>query len=476
MAISVFDLFSIGIGPSSSHTVGPMRAAGMFARRLRKEGVLDRTASLRAELFGSLGATGHGHGTPKAVLLGLAGHSPRTVDVEAAEAEVERVRQSGRLGLLTAGGEGDGEGGSEGREAHEAHGGHEIPFDVDRDLVLHRRRSLPYHANGMTLAAYGADGTPLLEKTYYSVGGGFVVDEEAAGAGRIKLDDTVLKYPFRTGDELLRTTRETGLSVSALMLENERAWRSEEEIRAGLLEIWRVMRECVARGLSREGILPGGLKVRRRAAASARRLRAEGDAASRAMEWLTLYAMAVNEENAAGGRVVTAPTNGAAGIIPAVLHYAMEFVPGADDDTVVRFLLTAGAIGLLFKENASISGAEVGCQGEVGSACSMAAGGLAEVLGGSPEQVENAAEIGIEHNLGLTCDPVGGLVQIPCIERNGMAAVKAVTAARMSLRGDGRHHVSLDKAIKTMKETGADMKVKYKETARGGLAVNVIEC
>jgi L-serine dehydratase len=463
VAISVFDLFSIGIGPSSSHTVGPMRAAGMFARRLRKEGVLTRTASLRAELFGSLGATGHGHGTPKAVLLGLAGHSPRTVDVEAAEAEVERVRRSGRLGLLTADGEGGG-------------AGHEIAFDVDRELVLHRRRSLPYHANGMTLAAYGADGEPLLEKTYYSVGGGFVVDEDAAGSGRIKLDDTVLKYPFRTGDELLRTARETGLSVSALMLENERAWRTEEEIRAGLLEIWRVMRECVARGLSREGILPGGLKVRRRAAASARRLRAEGDAAAHAMEWLTLYAMAVNEENAAGGRVVTAPTNGAAGIIPAVLHYAMEFVPGTDDDTVVRFLLAAGAIGLLFKENASISGAEVGCQGEVGSACSMAAGGLAEILGGSPEQVENAAEIGIEHNLGLTCDPVGGLVQIPCIERNGMAAVKAVTAARMSLRGDGRHHVSLDKAIKTMKETGADMKVKYKETARGGLAVNVIEC
>ncbi|MFD1830236.1 L-serine ammonia-lyase [Streptomyces desertarenae] len=467
MAISVFDLFSIGIGPSSSHTVGPMRAARMFALRLRREGVLDRTASLRAELYGSLGATGHGHGTPKAVLLGLAGHAPRTVDVEAAEAEVERVRRSGRLGLLTADDGGDGTA---------VGGGREIPFDVDRDLVLHRRRSLPYHANGMTLVAYDEAGAVLLEKTYYSVGGGFVVDEDAVGEDRIKLDDTRLKHPFRTGDELLRATRETGLSVSALMLENELAWRSEEEIRAGLLEIWQVMRACVARGLSKEGILPGGLKVRRRAAASARRLRAEGDAAAHAMEWLTLYAMAVNEENAAGGRVVTAPTNGAAGIIPAVLHYAMEFVPGTDEDTVVRFLLTAGAIGLLFKENASISGAEVGCQGEVGSACSMAAGGLAEILGGSPEQVENAAEIGIEHNLGLTCDPVGGLVQIPCIERNGMAAVKAVTAARMALRGDGRHHVSLDKAIKTMKETGADMKVKYKETARGGLAVNVIEC
>ncbi|GAA2399981.1 L-serine ammonia-lyase [Streptomyces glaucosporus] len=460
MAISVFDLFSIGIGPSSSHTVGPMRAAGMFARRLEKEGVLDRTVSLRAGLYGSLGATGHGHGTPKAVVLGLQGHSPRTVDVETADEEVERVRRSGRLRLLGAG----------------PGGGHEIAFDSDADLVLHRRRSLPYHANGMTLTAYGADGGVLLEKTYYSVGGGFVVDEDAVGENRIKLDDTALRYPFRTGDELLRTARETGLSVSALMLENEKAWRTEEEIRAGLLEIWGVMRACVARGMTREGVLPGGLKVRRRAAASARRLRAEGDPAAHAMEWVTLYAMAVNEENASGGRVVTAPTNGAAGIIPAVLHYAMEFVPGTDDDTVVRFLLAAGAIGLLFKENASISGAEVGCQGEVGSACSMAAGGLAEILGGSPEQVENAAEIGIEHNLGLTCDPVGGLVQIPCIERNGMAAVKAITAARMALRGDGRHHVSLDKAIKTMKETGADMKVKYKETARGGLAVNVIEC
>ncbi|MFW6694156.1 L-serine ammonia-lyase [Streptomyces sp. MAR4 CNX-425] len=460
MAISVFDLFSIGIGPSSSHTVGPMRAAGMFARRLKNEGLLAHTAAVRAELFGSLGATGHGHGTPKAVLLGLEGHSPRTVDIEWADGEVERIRTTGRLHLLGA----------------EIGPDHEIPFDAGADLVLHRRRSLPYHANGMTLAAYDADGGTLLSKTYYSVGGGFVVDEAAVGEDRIKLDDTVLKYPFRTADEMLRRTRETGLSLSSLMLENERAWRTEAEIRAGLLEIWRVMRDCVARGTTREGILPGGLKVRRRAPGEARQLRAAGDPAAHALEWVTLYAMAVNEENAAGGRVVTAPTNGAAGIIPAVLHYATDFVPGADDDTAVRFLLTAGAIGMLFKENASISGAEVGCQGEVGSACSMAAGGLAEILGGTPEQVENAAEIGIEHNLGLTCDPIGGLVQIPCIERNGMAAVKAITAARMALRGDGQHFVSLDKAIKTMKETGADMKVKYKETARGGLAVNVVEC
>ncbi|MET7458550.1 L-serine ammonia-lyase [Streptomyces sp. NPDC005574] len=455
MAISVFDLFSIGIGPSSSHTVGPMRAARMFARRLRNEDLLGSVASARAELYGSLGATGHGHGTPKAVLLGLEGASPRTVDVEGADERVERIRRDGRLCLL---------------------GEHEIPFSFDDDLVLHRRKTLPYHANGMTLWAYDASGAELLSKTYYSVGGGFVVDEDAVGADRIKLDDTVLKYPFRTGDELLRLTRETGLSISALMLENERAWRTEEEIRTGLLEIWQVMRACVARGMSREGILPGGLRVRRRAAMSARQLRAEGDPLAHAMEWITLYAMAVNEENAAGGRVVTAPTNGAAGIIPAVLHYYIDFVPGADEDGVVRFLLAAGAIGMLFKENASISGAEVGCQGEVGSACSMAAGAFAEVLGGSPEQVENAAEIGMEHNLGLTCDPVGGLVQIPCIERNGMAAVKAVTAARMAMRGDGAHMVSLDKVIKTMKETGADMSVKYKETARGGLAVNIIEC
>ena len=463
MAISVFDLFSIGIGPSSSHTVGPMRAARMFVRRLKNEGALAQTASVRAELFGSLGATGHGHGTPKAVLLGLEGESPRTVDTAEADRRIEEIRTEGRLRLL----------------ATEIGDAHTVPFDERTQLILHRRRSLPYHANGMTLFAYDAEGAPLVEKTYYSVGGGFVVDEDAVGEDRIKLDDTVLRHPFRTGDELLRRTRETGLSVSALMLENERAWRTEDEVRAGLLEIWEVMRACVARGLGTEGILPGGLKVRRRAAVSARQLRAQGSpqtAPAHATDWVTLYAMAVNEENAAGGRIVTAPTNGAAGIIPAVLHYARDFVPGTDDDAVVRFLLAAGAVGMLFKENASISGAEVGCQGEVGSACSMAAGGLAEVLGGTPEQVENAAEIGIEHNLGLTCDPVGGLVQIPCIERNGMAAVKAVTAARMSLRGDGRHHVSLDKAIKTMRETGADMKVKYKETARGGLAVNVVEC
>ncbi len=460
MAVTVFDLFSVGIGPSSSHTVGPMRAAHMFAKRLEREGLLPSVRRVKAELFGSLGATGHGHGTPKAVLLGLEGHRPAEVDVRGVEPDLARIRESGRLRLLGT-----------------DHGGaYSIGFDLDQDLVLHRRKSLPYHPNGMRLSAFDAQGAELEAKTYYSVGGGFVVDGDAAGAGRIVPDDTVLKYPFRTGADLLRLTGATGHPVSRLMMENELAWRTEAEVRAKLLEIWRVMRECVTAGIAAEGVLPGGLKVRRRAPALARTLQAEESRELYASEWLTLWAMAVNEENAAGGRVVTAPTNGAAGIIPAVLHYYTEFVPGADEDGIVRFLLAAGAVGLLFKENASISGAEVGCQGEVGSACSMAAAGLAEVMGGSPEQVENAAEIGMEHNLGLTCDPVGGLVQIPCIERNGIAAVKAVTAARMALRGDGRHYVSLDKVIKTMKETGRDMSVKYKETARGGLAVNVIEC
>ena len=460
MAVSVFDLFSIGIGPSSSHTVGPMRAAQMFVKRLEREGLLPKVARVHAELFGSLGATGHGHGSPKAVLLGLEGHRQAGVDVRQVEPDLARISGSGRLRLLGA----------------EQGAAFEIGFDQDRDLLLHRRKSLPYHPNGLQLSAFDADGTQLAAKTYYSVGGGFVVDDNAVGADPVVPDDTVLRYPFRTGAELLRLAEVTGRSVSGLMLENELAWRSETELRAKLLEIWQVMRQCVAAGIATEGVLPGGLKVRRRAPALARALRAEGSRELHAGEWLTLWAMAVNEENAAGGRVVTAPTNGAAGIIPAVLHYFVEFVPGADEDGVVRFLLAAGAVGMLFKENASISGAEVGCQGEVGSACSMAAAGLADVMGGSPEQVENAAEIGMEHNLGLTCDPVGGLVQIPCIERNGMAAVKAVTAARMALRGDGRHHVSLDKVIKTMKETGRDMSVKYKETARGGLAVNVVEC
>ncbi|MEU7171800.1 L-serine ammonia-lyase [Micromonospora tulbaghiae] len=455
--ISVFDLFSVGIGPSSSHTVGPMRAARTFVAGLKADGQLADVARVRAELFGSLGATGHGHGSDRAVLLGLEGEVPETVDTDSVGPRVERIRTQRRLDLF----------GSQG-----------IDFDPDADLVLHRRRSLPYHPNGMTFAAYDAAGNEVRSRTYYSVGGGFVVDEAAAGADRIKADSTRVKHPFLTGAELLEVTTGTGLSISGVMLANELSWRSEADVRAGLLEIWRVMRECVENGCTRDGVLPGGLKVRRRAAEMRRSLEAEtgGQDPLRAMDWVTLFALAVNEENAAGGRVVTAPTNGAAGIIPAVLHYYTRFVPGASEEGVVRFLLAAGAIGVLFKENASISGAEVGCQGEVGSACSMAAAGLAEALGGTPEQVENAAEIGMEHNLGLTCDPVGGLVQIPCIERNAVASIKAITAARLALRGDGVHHVSLDKVIKTMRETGADMKVKYKETARGGLAVNVIEC
>ncbi|SCL72837.1 L-serine ammonia-lyase [Micromonospora peucetia] len=455
--ISVFDLFSVGIGPSSSHTVGPMRAARTFVTGLKADGVLAGTGRVRAELFGSLGATGYGHGSDRAVLLGLAGEAPETVDTDTVDAWVAGLRAERRLALL---------------------GVQEIDFDPDRDLVLHRRRSLPYHPNGMTFVAYDDSGVELRSRTYYSVGGGFVVDEAAAGADRITPDTTRVRYPFRTGGELLDITAATGLSISEVMLANERSWRTEAEIRAGLLEIWRVMRECVRRGCERDGVLPGGLRVRRRAAELRRSLAADTGSADplRVMDWVTLFALAVNEENAAGGRVVTAPTNGAAGIIPAVLHYYTRFVPSASPDGVVRFLLTAGAIGVLFKENASISGAEVGCQGEVGSACSMAAAGLAEALGGTPAQVENAAEIGMEHNLGLTCDPVGGLVQIPCIERNAVASIKAVTAARLAMRGDGVHAVSLDKVIKTMRETGADMKVKYKETARGGLAVNVIEC
>ncbi len=454
MAISVFDLFSVGIGPSSSHTVGPMRAAKLFTERLRREGSLEQVASVRAELFGSLGATGHGHGSPKAVLLGLEGHSPEEVDPAGVRQRLDEVRATRRLRL----------GGSS-----------EITFDADSDLVMYRRKSLPVHPNGMRFTARDSAGAELCGAVYYSVGGGFVVDDEASGVDRIKPDETEVAYSFRTGEQLLARTAESGSSISTVMLANETAWRTEEEVRAGLLHIWRVMRECVDNGCRNVGDLPGGLKVRRRAADLRQSLEAQG-APTDPLEWVTLFALAVNEENAAGGRVVTAPTNGAAGIVPAVLHYYMRFVRDASEDGVVRFLLAAGAIGSLFKENASISGAEVGCQGEVGSACSMAAAGLAEVLGGTPAQVENAAEIAMEHNLGLTCDPIGGLVQIPCIERNAVASVKAITAARMALRGNGSHFVSLDKVIKTMRETGRDMKVKYKETARGGLAVNVIEC
>jgi L-serine dehydratase len=457
MTISVFDLFKVGIGPSSSHTVGPMRAAYLFVSRLRGSGGLARTAAVRCELFGSLGATGHGHGSVKAVVLGLTGQQPHLVDPVAAGPAAEAVRACGWISLG---------------------GDHKIPFSTEDDVVLHRRKRLDFHANGMVFFALDADGAEIERRAYYSVGGGFVVDQDEAGRSVLVEDATPVRYPFTTGDRLLAITRETGMRVSDVMLANELAWRGEDEIRSGLLHIWSVMRECVERGMHTGGVLPGGLRVRRRAARLRERLESGANEADPllAVDWVILYALAVNEENAAGGRVVTAPTNGAAGIVPAVMHYAARFLPSFSDDDVVRFLLTAGAIGQLFKENASISGAEVGCQGEVGSACSMAAGALAEIIGGTPEQVENAAEIGIEHNLGLTCDPVGGLVQIPCIERNAVASVKAITAARMAVSGDGAHHVSLDKAIKTMRETGADMKDKYKETARGGLALNIVEC
>jgi L-serine dehydratase len=457
MAISVFDLFKIGIGPSSSHTGGPMAAAHRFARGLADDGLLEKTASVRAVLYGSLGLTGKGHGSDKAVMLGLEGDKPELVDVDGVEARLATARETGVIRLF---------------------GDHEVPFVVGDHLVFERKQSLPHHPNGMRFTAYDASGIELREKIYYSVGGGFVVDEDATGADRIKPDDTQVRYPFGTGATLLALARETGLSVPALMMENEKAFgRDEAEIRARLLDLWRVMRSSVERGCMHEGLLPGGLKVRRRAHHLHRKLLTEASTDPlHVMDWVTLFALAVNEENAAGGRIVTAPTNGAAGIVPAVLHYYDRYVPGADDEGVVRFLLTAGAIGVIIKENASISGAEVGCQGEVGSACAMAAAGLTEVLGGTPEQVENAAEIGIEHNLGLTCDPVGGLVQVPCIERNAVASIKAISAARLALRGDGRHFVPLDKAIKTMRDTGRDMLDKYKETSRGGLAVNVIEC
>ena len=479
MAISVFDLFKIGIGPSSSHTVGPMRAAAMFARSLVSDGLADRVAAIRVELFGSLGATGHGHGSVPAVVLGLLGEDPETVDPSATASIVDQVRQTGKLAA----------GGSASWAARE------IDFDVDKDIVLHRRKRLPFHSNAMVFSARDARGGELSRRTYYSVGGGFVLGDDQAGGPRLMPDAVPVPYPFASGAELLVRTRESGLPISGVMLANElvrpaggsggspprastAAGTDEAAIRSGLLRIWSVMQGCVVAGCQADGVLPGGLKVRRRARNLRDKLERTSDVTDPlyAMEWVTLYALAVNEQNAAGGRVVTAPTNGAAGIIPAVLHYYTRFVPGASDDGVIAFLLTAAAIGVLFKENASISGAEVGCQGEVGSACSMAAAGLAEVLGGTPEQVENAAEIGLEHNLGLTCDPVGGLVQIPCIERNAIASVKAITAARMAIRGDGEHHVSLDKAIKTMRETGADMKEKYKETSRGGLALNVVEC
>jgi L-serine dehydratase len=465
VTVSVFDLFSIGIGPSSSHTVGPMRAAKRFAAALVETDRLSDVTRVKAELFGSLGATGHGHGSYNAVLLGLEGEDPETVDTSAGPRRAAEAMAEGQLLLA---------------------GKHRITFDRDADLILHRRRSLPFHPNGMTFTAWHGE-DELTSRTYYSIGGGFVLDDDGSGSPAIVSDPTPVPYPFRTGVELLDRCTESGLSIAQVMLANEAARRPEAEVRAGLLRIWSVMAECVRNGCATTGVLPGGLKVRRRAAELHQKLVAEAAPPAAgaiplpidplaAMDWITLWALAVNEENASGGRVVTAPTNGAAGIIPAVLHYAVRFVPGVGDDEIVDFLLVAAALGSIYQQTASISGAEVGCQGEVGTACSMAAGALTELLGGTPEQVENAAEIGMEHHLGLTCDPVGGLVQIPCIERNAVASVKAITAARLALRGDGQHTVSLDKVIKTMMQTGADMKIKYKETARGGLAVNIVEC
>lgn len=450
-------MFTIGIGPSSSHTVGPMRASLKFAEYLAKTSYLAKVDTIQIELFGSLGHTGKGHGSNKAVILGLQGETPESVETDNIADKIQQIEQSSTLLIL---------------------GKYLINFDVSRDIIFHRRKSLPKHPNGMKFSAIDTDKNILTSKEYYSVGGGFVVSGSECEQPVITKQRT-LPYPFTTCDELIQQCQDNGLSISSLMLVNESAWREESETIDYLFQIWHTMQHCIKKGCETEGVLPGGLKVKRRAPQLYKRLKVTEQSDQdpfKIMDWVNLYALAVNEENANGGKVVTAPTNGAAGIIPAVINYFQQFKQQCDDKDVVRFLLTAGAIGILYKENASISGAEVGCQGEVGVACSMAAAGLAEVLGGSASQCENAAEIGMEHHLGLTCDPVGGLVQIPCIERNAIAAVTAINSARLALHGDGSNKVSLDKVIKTMRETGADMKTKYKETSRGGLAVNIIEC
>lgn len=458
MSTSVFDIFKIGIGPSSSHTVGPMKAALRFAQGLSTAALLPQVSRMQIDLHGSLGATGRGHGSDRAVLLGLAGESPDTINPDLVDDHLQHIHATGLLSVLKQ---------------------HAIAFDAKADLLFHWK-PLPFHPNGMVFTAFDQTGATLKQRTYYSVGGGFVVDENAAGIDQLQLHSSPVPYPFQTCCDLLTFCQRDRTSISQLMWENEKVWRTEAEIHTGLLKLWDVMQACVERGCRTEGILPGGLQVKRRAPSLYQFLKSRPESSLSdpltVLDWVNLYAIAVNEENAAGGRMVTAPTNGAAGIVPAVLHYYRRFCHGANEDGMVRFLLVAGAIAILYKENASISGADVGCQGEVGVACSMAAGALAEVLGGTPEQVENAAEIGMEHNLGLTCDPVGGLVQVPCIERNAMGAMKAINAARMALKGNGQHCVHLDKVIKTMRDTGADMHEKYKETSRGGLAVNVIEC
>ena len=456
--ISVFDMFSVGIGPSSSHTVGPMKAGAEFVGELAQDNALFETVdSVKVELFGSLGQTGIGHGTGKAVILGLLGELPDVIDVDSIESRLEEIRNSEQLRL---------------------NGQQLVRFPNKNAIIFHRRKSLPKHANALTFYAYAKDAL-VKQQTYYSIGGGFIIKDEdfdATKAHAATLQASV-PFPFKTAEELLALCKTNGLSISSLMLRNESTFRSKHEVKQQLHNIWLVMKACIQRGIESEGILPGGLKVVRRAPGLYRRLQTEHtNDPMQTMDSVNLFALAVNEENAAGGRVVTAPTNGAAGIIPAVLQYVDKFIRPVDEEVASRFLLTAGAIGILYKENASISGAEVGCQGEVGVACSMAAGALAEIMGGTAASVENAAEIGMEHNLGLTCDPVGGLVQVPCIERNAMGAIKAINASRLALRGTGEQKVSLDKVIKTMRDTGNDMKTKYKETARGGLAVNIIEC
>lgn len=452
-------MFSIGIGPSSSHTVGPMRAAKLFVEHLAENNLLDSVDRVRTELFGSLGQTGIGHGTGKAVILGLSGESPELIAVDSIDAILNQTVASQTISL---------------------NGTHQVAFPKDNAIVYHRRKTLPAHANAMTLFAYNGDSL-VLEETYYSIGGGFIVkdtDFEKEKDKALSLHSNIKRpHIFSTADQLISEASTKGLSISTIMMDNEKCLNDEATVKKGLVDIWQAMKDSIDRGIRTEGILPGGLKVNRRAPALYRSLSVEKNTDPlSAMDWVNLFALAVNEENAAGSRVVTAPTNGAAGIIPAVLCYYDKFIKPVEDEDCIRYLLTAAAIGILYKTNATISGAEGGCQAEVGVACSMAAGALTEIMGGSPKQVENAAEIGMEHNLGLTCDPVGGLVQVPCIERNAMGAVKAINASRLALRGTGTQKVSLDKVIKTMWDTGNDMKTKYKETSRGGLAVNIIEC
>ncbi|MDB6089784.1 MAG: L-serine dehydratase [Gammaproteobacteria bacterium] len=455
MTLSVFDIFKVGIGPSSSHTMGPMRAAREFVLGLERDGQLRETEQIAIRLYGSLALTGAGHGTDRAVLAGLEGAEPETVDPDSIEPLLQRIRSTGRVKLL---------------------GRHEIAFDEPMELLFMYHERLPRHSNGMRFTALAANRRVLREEDYYSVGGGFVVRGDEVEAPEASAQRTP-PYPFGSGAELLALCKENGLELFELVLANERAWATDEQIRARLLHIWQVMQACVERGFRQTGVLPGVLKVRRRAPKLYRMLtESTAERPLDVMDWVNAYALAVNEENAAGGRVVTAPTNGAAGIVPAVLHFYRRFYTDSSDDGVIRFMLTAAAIGMLYKKNASISGAEMGCMGEVGVACSMAAAGLVAALHGTNEQIENAAEIGMEHNLGLTCDPVAGLVQIPCIERNAMGSVKAINAARLAMRGDGTHKVSLDQVIATMRQTGADMSTIYKETSQGGLAVNVPEC